>query len=138
MTLRSYYTLSSPLSIAIPYAPILSTDETKLFVATSIPIFYALEAETGVIEWSFTGEADTSASAKVSPDDAFVYLTWVSFFRELVMECSNTTSIHAHGCFRTLGGRKSHGFEPSRWNHQVVNRLHGHRRRTRDCLCGCD
>jgi outer membrane protein assembly factor BamB len=78
MALRSYDTLLSSPSIAIPYAPVLSTDETKLFVASSIPIFYALDAETGVIAWSFTGEADASASAKVAPDDTSVYLTWVS------------------------------------------------------------
>uniref|UniRef100_A0A7S4IZW6 Pyrrolo-quinoline quinone repeat domain-containing protein n=1 Tax=Odontella aurita TaxID=265563 RepID=A0A7S4IZW6_9STRA len=51
----------------------LSRDEKRLFSASASTSFHAINAETGIVEWSVTTYSDIVNEARVSPDDKFVY-----------------------------------------------------------------
>jgi hypothetical protein len=74
----------SPSAIpAIPFSPVLSVSEQRLFVGLTIPFLYSLEPQTGTVEWELEGNSTPSGPVIVSPDDRLIYLTWVRNFVSL-------------------------------------------------------
>ena len=73
------YAFLRHLLAAIPYQPVLSNAEDKLFVSLSTNSVFAIDADLGTVLWGFTREnANPSSSVVISPDDLLIYLTWVS------------------------------------------------------------
>lgn len=62
------------LNSAIPAAPTLSTDENRLFVASSSRDVVCLEAGTGIPLWHLTGTSTFLAEAKVTSDNRVYFI----------------------------------------------------------------
>jgi hypothetical protein len=72
---------------AIPNAPILSTDETRLYVSSPTPNLYGLRSVNGEILWTANLTDTISSEVKVAPDDVYVYAIQVSFVVEMLSGC---------------------------------------------------
>jgi hypothetical protein len=70
----------------LPNAPVLSADETKLFVSSATTTFARFTAFDGTIDWEVDVGDLTSCEAKVSPEDLYVYTIQVSSHDDVSMK----------------------------------------------------
>jgi hypothetical protein len=59
--------------LAIPAAPVLSRDESRLFVSSASTEVVCVDAQSGDTLWALLGTSAFLAEAKVSPDDSLVF-----------------------------------------------------------------
>ena len=62
-----------PSPIAIANSPVLSIDETRLFVSSATNSFGSIDSKTGDVVWEVDSGSEYDCEAKVSPDDFLVY-----------------------------------------------------------------